>query len=140
MKSGIAAYCGVILILLLLVTVWIVVFYAEPGFPWHSYVTLVLGYYAAFAILLLVPIDIAMIVYDRRSTDVNNDPDYDYDTYTLAVLYNIFFTTVLILGSFVLGFEEYYNTDGKPASTTSTTTASINTTELTVFSSCFCFL
>ena len=113
MQSAISAYCGFLLVILFLLTVWIVMFYAEPGFPWHTYITLVLGYYAAFSILLLVPIDIAMVVNDRQSSNATDDPDYDYDIQTLGTLYSVFFTTVLVLGSFVLGFEEYYNTDGK---------------------------
>ena len=113
MDSAISAYLAIILIVLFFATVWIVVFYAEPGFPWHSYITLVLGYFAAFAILLLVPIDIAVVVQDRRSTSIGSDPSYNFDINTLSAAYNTFFTTVLILGSFVLGFEEYYNTDGK---------------------------
>ncbi len=113
MDSAISAYLAIILIVLFFATVWIVVFYAEPGFPWHSYITLVLGYFAAFAILLLVPIDIAVVVQDCRSTSIGSDPSYNFDINTLSAAYNTFFTTVLILGSFVLGFEEYYNTDGK---------------------------
>lgn len=106
---SISAYLGVVLILLFIASIFLVIFYAEPGFPWHSYITLTLGYFAAFGILLLVPLDIAVIVYDRRSTDTGS---YYYDIDTMGVFYDTFFTMVLILGSVVLVFEEYYNTDG----------------------------
>lgn len=106
---SIGAYLAVVLIFLFLACCTIVYVYAEPGFPWHSYITLTLGYYAAFGILLLVPLDIAVVVYDRRQTDSGT---YYYDIDTLGVFYDTFFTMVLILGSVVLIFEEYYNTDG----------------------------
>jgi len=109
----ILVYMSVILFLLFPMVVIIVWYYAEPGFPWHSYVTLVMGFYAAFAILLLVPIDIAIIQRDRSSTDLGSDPQYSYDMHTLSDAYDTFFTMVIIFGSFVLIFEEYYNTDGK---------------------------
>lgn len=83
------------------------------GFPWHTYITLTIGYYAAFGIMLLVPIDIATVVVDRRSTNIAQDSTYDYDKETLTTIYNVFFTLVLIMGSAVLSFEEYYNTDGE---------------------------
>ncbi|RYG66853.1 hypothetical protein EON64_08785 [archaeon] len=106
---SIAAYLGVVLSFLFVACVVIVLYYAEPGFPWHSYITLILGYFGAFGILLLVPLDIAVIVYDRRSDTTGS---YYYDINTLGVFYDTFFTMVLVLGSFVLVFEEYYNTDG----------------------------
>jgi hypothetical protein len=110
--DAIPAYMGVILTLLFPAVIVIVLYYAEPGFPWHSYVTLVLGFYAAFAILLLVPIDIAIVQSDRSSTTIGHDSQYDSDVNTLSIAYDTFFTMVLILGSFILAFEEYYNTDG----------------------------
>lgn len=110
--AAIPAYLSIVLLFLFPVVVVIVLYYAEPGFPWHSYITLVAGFYAAFAILLLVPIDIAIVERDRFSTDIGSDPQYSYDIHTLSTAYDTFFTMVLILGSFVLVFEEYYNTDG----------------------------
>lgn len=110
--QSIEIYCGIVLVALFPLSVLIVLYYAEPGFPWHSYITLVLGYYAAFAIMLMVPIDIGTVVIDRRSTTTGSDPSYNYDKESLTTIYNVFFTMVLILGSAVLGFQEYFNTDG----------------------------
>jgi ABC-type cobalt transport system substrate-binding protein len=73
---------------------------------------LFIGYYASFAILLLVPIDITAVIIDRRSTTTGSDSDYNDTVQTLSAAYDAFFTIILILGSFVLVFEEYYNTDG----------------------------
>ncbi len=109
-------YLGFILSALIPYVIYIVWYFAEPGFPWHTYITNVIGYYATFAILLLVPIDIASIVIDRRSTASGSDADYNFDVDTLSLAYDTFFTILLILGSFVLGFEEYYNTDGEKCS------------------------
>lgn len=111
--SALAAYIAFILVILCPICIFIVFFYAEPGFPWHSYITLIIGFYAAFGILLMIPIDIAVVVSDRSSTATGHDPDYDYDVDTLSAAYNTFFTIVLVLGSVVLVFEEYYNTDGR---------------------------
>ncbi len=106
-------YLGFILCALFPYVVYIVWYFAEPGFPWHTYITNIIGYYATFGILLIVPIDIASIVMDRRSRYSYSDPNYDFDVDTLSMVYNVFFTILLIMGSFVLGFEEYYNTDGE---------------------------
>jgi hypothetical protein len=111
----IAAYIGVIYPLLMLVSAGLVLIYAEPGFPWHSYITLSIGYFASFGILFLVPIDIASIVVARRSTASVADSGYNDYKDTISSAYSGFFTLVLIFGSVVLVFEEYYNTDGKAA-------------------------
>ena len=50
---------------------------------------------------------------DRRSTFPSNDPTYNNHVKTLSAAYSTFFTIILIFGSFVLVFEEYYNTDGE---------------------------
>jgi hypothetical protein len=110
--QNINIYCAIVLVALFPLSVLIVLYYAEPGFPWHTYITLVLGYYAAFGIMLMVPIDIGTVVIDRRSTSTISDPNYNYDRESLTTIYNVFFTMVLILGSVILGFQEYYNTDG----------------------------
>ena len=93
--------------------IFIVIYYAEPGFPFRTYCTCVLGYYASFGILLIVPIDIASVVFDRLSKNIGDSPSYDADNNALSSVYNTFFTMVLILGSFVLILEEYFNSDGK---------------------------
>lgn len=106
-------YLGVIFILLIPLSIFIVYYYMETGFPWHTKVSLTIGYYASFAILLLVPIDIASVVHDRHSKDYPHDESYDFDVRTLSTAYDTFFTIILIMGSVVLVFEEYYNSDGK---------------------------
>eukprot|EP01038_Epipyxis_sp_PR26KG_P013392 gene13392-17956_t len=111
-NPSVAGYVGVMLIAVFVLSLLIVVYYAEPGFPWHTYVTTVSGYYASFAIMLLVPIDIASIVVDRRSNLIGIDTNYNQSVQSLSVAYDVFFTLILILGSVVLVFEEYYNTDG----------------------------
>lgn len=112
-STSVQVYLGIILIALFPVCALLVMYYAEPGFPWRTYVTLVLGYYASFGILLIVPIDIASAVYNRLSTEQFDSQQYDDDKNALSAVYNTFFTIVLILGSFVLIFEEYLNSDGK---------------------------
>lgn len=110
---NVGAYIGIIYPLLLVVCALTVFLYAEPGFPWHTYITLTCGYFASFGILFLVPIDIASIVIARRSTASIADSGYNDYIYVLSGAYSTFFGLVLVLGSIVLGFEEYYNTDGK---------------------------
>lgn len=90
----------------------VVYYYADREFPWHSYITLFIGLFAALGILVLIPLDISLVVYDRRSTLTGHDPTYMYHVHLLSQFYNSFFTIVLIMGSVVLSFEEYYNTDG----------------------------
>lgn len=63
---NIGAYVGVVYPILVVLSAGLVHLYAEPGFPWHSYITLTIGYFASFGILLLVPIDIAAVVIARR--------------------------------------------------------------------------
>ncbi|KAJ1392925.1 hypothetical protein B484DRAFT_408350, partial [Ochromonadaceae sp. CCMP2298] len=110
-QLGVTVYLAIMMGLLIPTVIFIVVYYAEPGFPWHTYVTVFLGYYASFAILLLVPIDIAAVVFDRLNTETDSLA-YAADRDLLSLWYNIFFTMLLILGSFVMVFEEYYNSDG----------------------------
>ena len=112
-SSSVSAYLTLMFIGLAPSCVYMVRYYAEPGFPLHSYATLVMGYFAAFGILLVVPIDIASVITDRKSTDTLTEGDsslYDYDLHTLATIYNIFFTMVLILANVILVFQEYYVT------------------------------
>jgi hypothetical protein len=138
------AYMGVVYTLLMCVCFAIVKYYAEPKFPWHTYITLTIGYFVCFGIMLTVPLDIATVVFDRMSIVPNgcsnefgeiynscvlsltNSTSYmtlpdccieGYETYTnnkqaIGYAYNFFFTVILIWGSVVLIFEEYYNTDG----------------------------
>ena len=105
-------YLGFVFFVLFFVCVYVVHYYAEPGFPWHTYLTLVIGYYAAIGILILVPVDIASCVVDRRSVTVGSYEPYDNTRFMLSGAYQTFFTIVLIMGSFVLVYEEYFNTDG----------------------------
>lgn len=111
-SSSIAAYLSVILTGLLALSVLMVFRFAEKGFPFLTYFTLTIGYFVSFGIILLVPIDIAAVVEDRKSKLTGNDPEYDSNVEQLSGAYSTFFVSVLVLGSFVLVFEEYYNTDG----------------------------
>lgn len=111
--ADIAVYLAFMYTALILVCISIVVYYAEPGFPWHTYLTNIVGYFCSFGVLLLVPIDIAVVIVDRRSTFPTNDPTYNNHVKILSAAYSTFFTIILIFGSFVLVFEEYYNTDGE---------------------------
>ena len=112
-STSVEVYLGIILFFLFPMCIFIVIYYAEPGFPFRTYCTCVLGYYASFGILLIVPIDIASVVFDRLSKNIGDSPSYDADNNALSSVYNTFFTMVLILGSFVLILEEYFNSDGK---------------------------
>lgn len=98
-------------IVILAISLLIVLYYAEPGFPWHTYITIIICYFCAFGILLIIPSDIASAVVERNSSQ-SLDNYYNNVTF-LSVLYNFFFLVILIFGSAVLVFEEYYNTDGK---------------------------
>ncbi len=109
---NIDAYFGVIYTLLLLTVVYIVWYYAEEGFPYITYLTLSIGYFAAFGILFLVPIDLAACVIDRRATNPDYLPIYQEHRDRISLAYNVFFTIILIFNSFLLVFEEYLNTDG----------------------------
>lgn len=105
-------YMGVVFFMLAVYCVCIVFYYAEPGFPWHSYITLTIGYFAAFGILLLVPIDIANCVTERRVGSIDAYNTYVSNSNILSQAYNTFFSIILIFGSIVLVYEEYFNTDG----------------------------
>jgi hypothetical protein len=112
---GVEVYLGLMLLILLLFSIFIVYYFAEHGFPWHSYITLSIGYFASFAILLLVPIDIASVIISRQSKHNSESTQelYDRCVAILNIAYNTFFTIIFFFGSFILVFEEYYNTDGK---------------------------
>ena len=111
-SESVQVYLGIVLLCLFPVCALVVLYYAEPGFPFRTYCTTILGYYASFGILLVVPIDIAAMVFNRLSTDSDSEA-YHEDRRVLSDVYNTFFTMVLVLGSFVLILEEYFNSDGK---------------------------
>lgn len=108
-NAPVAIYIGIVFTALIIYCFGIVFYYAEPGFPWHTYITITIGYFISYAILFLVPVDIASCVIYRRDADVDS---YENVSSVLYTVYNTLFTTVLIMGSFVLTYEEYYNTDG----------------------------
>lgn len=111
-EVDIDGYLGFVLTLLVLISVYVVFYYAEPGFPKITFCTCMIGYFCAFGVLLAVPIDIATVVMDRRSTSSTVSDVYLEHSVKLSTLYNFFFTVILIWGNVVLVFEEYYNTDG----------------------------
>jgi hypothetical protein len=111
-RTVVGLYIGIVFSALLFACAGMVWFYAGKGFPWHTYITLTIGYYAAFGILLLVPIDIACCILDRRSSAIGTFQPYTDDVTVLSQGYHALFSIVLVFGSFVLVFEEYYNNDG----------------------------
>lgn len=157
-RARIGVYIGIIYAVLSLLCIAIVNYYAEPNFPWHSKFTIFLGYYASFGILLLVPIDMAACIIDRRPTGIHiifdddhiriqlsticnaslspfflkqtyilnfnnfhlftfSENNYSVQQYgenskTLSSAYGVFFWIIFVLGSFILVYEEYFNTDG----------------------------
>ena len=104
-------YIGIMVVGLFALSVLIVRHYAEPGFPWHSRITVIICYFCSFGILLVIPPDIASAVVERNSS--SNLDIYNRNVEFLSVFYNTLFVTILVFGSVVLVFEEYYNTDGE---------------------------
>ena len=107
------AYFALLFIFLTFFCIFLVVFYAEKGFPWHTYITCVIGYFCGFGVLICVPIDIGAILIDRRSRTSGFDEAYAEHQKKISAVYTVFYTIILILCGFVMCVEEYYNTDGK---------------------------
>ncbi len=115
MAASASVYVYIVFIygILLYSSIQIIVFYAEPSFPKLTKISLVIGYICGFGILLLVPLDISTIIYDRFISSQSNDTSlYKEDVALLTVLYNMFFFTILILNSIILAYQAYYDTDG----------------------------
>ena len=112
--SDIASYEGVIFTSLCVLCVFIVYSYAErgQGFPWHTYLSCTICYFASFGIILLVPIDIATVVQDRQSTISGSDSTYSSNNAQVSKAYSTFFILVIVFAQLVMVFEEYYNCDG----------------------------
>ena len=111
--TNLAAYFSTIFTGLLGVCVYMVWHYAEEGFPWVTLISNAIGYFVAFGIILVVPIDMATVIYDRHSTDLEGtDATYESNIKSLSEAYSFFFGMIVMWGGFVLVFEEYYNTDG----------------------------
>lgn len=107
------AYLSFMLIILLVFTIALVFYYAEKGFPWHTYITCIIGYYCAFGIFICVPIDIGIVVQNRQSTDMNtHNSAYSEDISKLSNMYIVFYTIIFFLCGIIMCIEEYYNTDG----------------------------
>ena len=109
--SFVYQYIGIMVVGLFALSILIVRYYAEPGFPWHSRLTIIVCYFCSFGILLIIPPDIASAVVERNSS--SNLDIYNANVQFLSVFYNTLFVTILVVGSVILVFEEYYNTDGK---------------------------
>lgn len=110
--ANVPAYVVIIFLMTLVGSIYLVFKYAEKGFPRMTYVTCSIGYFCTFGMLLVVPIDLAAVIIDRRN---NSENSYHNDIQTLVSVYNSVFIPILILSNIVLVFEEYYNTDGKNA-------------------------
>ena len=104
-------YVAIIVVVLVALSIAIVRYYAEPGFPWHTRLTIIVCYFCSFGILLVIPPDIASAIVERNST--NSLVGYYHNVKFLSVFYNTLFVIILVVGSVVLVFEEYYNTDGE---------------------------
>ena len=113
-SESIADYFGVIFPALLVLCVLIVYSYAERGnsFPWHTYISITICYFISLGIILLAPIDIAVIIADRKSTEAGSDATYTANTERLGAAYSTFFTMIIIFAQVLMVFEEYYNADG----------------------------
>ncbi len=103
------AYLATFFVVLFPFCLLIIFYYAEKGTSWHTYPTVFACYYAAFGIIVLIPIDIAMVIVNRR---VESDTDYLLDKSKLKPAYLTFFLTLTILASIVLIIQEGYNSDG----------------------------
>ena len=108
--DSVLQYIGIMVFALFIMSILIVKYYAEPGFPMHTSITVVICYFCAFGILLIIPPDIASAVVERNRT--SSLDDYYNNIEFLSVFYNTLFVTILVMGSVVLVFQEYYNTDG----------------------------
>ena len=117
--ESVLQYIGIMVVVLIVLSIFIVKYYAEPGFPVHTSITVVICYFCAFGILLIIPPDIASAVVERnRTTSLD---DYYDNIQFLSVFYNTLFVTILVMGSVVLVFQEYYNTDGTSLTSSSIT-------------------
>jgi hypothetical protein len=108
-EADVTAYISTIFTMTFLACCYLVWKYAEVGFPKQTYITCIYGYFCTFALLLVVPIDLAAVLIDRRN---NNETNYSRNFEDLVGSYNSVFIPILILSNVVLVFEEYYNTDG----------------------------
>lgn len=109
--DNVLQYVGIIIVALVGLSILIVRHYAEPGFPWHTRITIVVCYFCSFGILLIIPPDIASAIIERKSS--SSLDEYYNNVKFLSVFYNTLFVIILVFGSVVLVFEEYYNTDGE---------------------------
>jgi LMBR1-like membrane protein len=112
-QGQVEQYVGIVVPILICLCVYIAHYYAEPEFPWITYVFVITGYFCALGILFTVPPDIAGVICDRQiSEDTSSVVSYDANITEMDGLYNVLFLVILILGSAVLPFLEYYDTDG----------------------------
>lgn len=109
-SDSVNQYIGIMVVVLIAISIIIVRYYAEPGFPMHTSFTVVICYFCSFGILLIIPPDIAGAIVERNSS--TSSDEYYNVIQILSVFYNTLFVTILVMGSVVLVFQEYYNTDG----------------------------
>jgi hypothetical protein len=113
MALDVNAYLITLFVFVSIITSLIIFYYAESGTPWHTYITVFLCYFSAFAILFMVPIDVATAIEYRRYLGSEVFPKYYGYVDHMRPMYSTLFMIVTIQSSLVLVFEEMYNADGK---------------------------
>ena len=109
----IPAYLSFFLIVGIIVVSGQIFFYSEAGIPWHTYLTVFSCLLSSYAILLIVPLDVGVVIQDRRNTDVDNYiSNYEDNVNLLRPIYKTFYIILTVLANVVLIFEETYNSDG----------------------------
>ena len=78
-------------------------------FPAGSYPTIFLAYFCSLSIVLIVPLDVSLTVFSRRSVD--NEADFEDKSKLLVTMYVSFFL-ITQFGYNGLTFQEKYNKSG----------------------------
>ena len=107
------AYLITLFIFVFIMTFLIIFYYAESGTPWHTYITTFLCYFSSFAILFMIPIDVAATIELRRYMGSDLASKYHDFIWYLRPMYKTLYLIVTIQASVVLVFEEMFNADGK---------------------------
>ena len=109
----ISAYLSFFFALVIIVVAGQIFVYSEAGIPWHTYLTVFSCLLSSYAILLIVPLDVGVVIQDRKNTDPDNYiSNYQDNLDLLRPIYKTFYIILTILANVVLIFEETYNSDG----------------------------
>ncbi|EAR89583.2 LMBR1 domain protein, putative (macronuclear) [Tetrahymena thermophila SB210] len=91
--------------------IMLVSFCSIQSFEWDTYLTVFLGYFISFSTICIIPLDAALITYDKNSRNINlskiDSSTDSFKTYWIVIYWTIFF-----LSNLVYTLQSFFHNNG----------------------------